>query len=96
VAALTNSVNYDDETWFVDSGASRNMTGFKYSLSNLTKKDSSHQVRLDDNSSYPIKSIGNVFYSLDSRKHLKMENVLYVPGLQKNLLSISGLEEKGF
>jgi hypothetical protein len=25
-----------------------------------------------------------------------MENVLYVPGLQKNLLSISGLEEKGF
>ena len=25
-----------------------------------------------------------------------MENVLYVPGLQKNLLSLFGLEEKGF
>jgi hypothetical protein len=53
-------------------------------------------VRLGDNSSYPIKGIGNAFYSLDSGKHLKMENILYVPGLQKNLLSISGLEEKGF
>jgi hypothetical protein len=89
VAALTNSVNYDDETCVVDSGASRHMTGFNDSLSNLTKKDSSHHVRLGDNSSYSI-------YSLDSGKHLKMENVLYVPSLQKNLLSISGLEEKGF
>jgi hypothetical protein len=53
-------------------------------------------VRLGDNSSYPIKGIGNAFYNLDSGKHLKMENVLYVLGLQKNLLSISGLEEKGF
>jgi hypothetical protein len=96
VAVLTNSVNYDDETWLVDSGASRHMTGFKDSLSNLTKKDSSHQVRLGNNSSYPINGIGNTFYSLDSGKHLKMENVLYVPSLQKNLLSISGLEEKGF
>jgi hypothetical protein len=42
VGALTNSVNYDDETWLVDSGASRHMNGFKDSLSNLTKKDSSH------------------------------------------------------
>ena len=27
---------------------------------------------------------------------MKMEEVLYVPGLKKNLLSISSLEEKGF
>jgi hypothetical protein len=53
-------------------------------------------VRLGDNSCYPIKGIRNVFYILDSRKHFKMENDLYVPGLQKNLLCISELEEKGF
>jgi DUF2075 family protein len=61
VAALTNSVNYDDETWLVDSGASRHMTGFKDSLSNLTKKDSSHRVRLGDNSSYPLRAYGILF-----------------------------------
>ena len=32
VATLTNSVNYGDETWLVDSGASRHMTGFKDSF----------------------------------------------------------------
>ena len=96
VATLTNSVNYGDETWLVDSGASRHTTGFKDSLSSLTTKDSPHQIRLGDNSSYPIKGIENAFYSLDSGKHLKMENVLYVLGLQKNFLSIFGLEEKGF
>jgi hypothetical protein len=96
VADLTNSVNYDDEAWLVHNGASKHMTGFKDYLSNLTKKDSSHQVRLGDNSSYPIKGRGIAFYILNSGKQLKMENVLYVLGLQKNLLYISGLEEKGF
>jgi hypothetical protein len=33
---------------------------------------------------------------LDSRKPLKIKDVLYVPGLKKNLLSISSLEEKVF
>jgi hypothetical protein len=32
VAALTNSINYDDETWLLDSGASRHMTSFKDSF----------------------------------------------------------------
>ena len=30
------------------------------------------------------------------RNSIKMKDVLYVPGLTKNLLSISALEKKGF
>ena len=33
---------------------------------------------------------------MDSRKSMKMKDVLYVPGLKKNLLSISALDKKGF
>ena len=33
--------------------------------------------------------------SLDSRKYLKMKDVLYVPRLKKNILSISALDAKG-
>ena len=33
---------------------------------------------------------------MESGKQLKMKDVLYVLGLKKNLLSISGLEKKGF
>ena len=51
---------------------------------------------LGDDSQYPIKGIGEASYKLDSGKPMKMKDVLYVPGLKKNLLSISALDKKGF
>ena len=45
---------------------------------------------------YPIKGIGESSYKLDSRTSIKMKEVLYVPGLKKNLLSISTLDKKGY
>jgi hypothetical protein len=72
------------------------MTGYKDSLSNLTHKDSPHKVKLGDDYQYPIKGVGEASYKLDSGKPMKMKEVLYVPGLKKNLLSISTLDEKGY
>ena len=43
----------------------------------------------------PIKGSGEYSYKLDSGKSLTMNEVLFVPGLKKNLLSISALDEKG-
>ena len=40
--------------------------------------------------------MGEASYKLDSGKYMKMKDVLYVPGLKKNLLSISILDKKGF
>ena len=34
-------------------------------------------------------------HTLDSGKYLKMKDVLYVPGLKKNILSIFALDAKG-
>ena len=51
---------------------------------------------LGDDSQYPIKGLGDASYKLDSGKPMKMKDVLYVPGLKKNILSISYLEKKGF
>ena len=47
-------------------------------------------------SQYPIKGIRVASYKLDSGNSMKMKDVLYVPGLKKNLLSISALYKKGF
>ena len=44
---------------------------------------------------YPIKGSGESSYKLDSRKSMKMKDVLFVPRLKKNLLSISALDAKG-
>ena len=72
------------------------MTGYKDSLSCLVQKDSPHKVMLGDDSQYPIKGMGEASYKLDSRKSMKMKDVLYVPRLNKNLLYISALDKRGF
>jgi hypothetical protein len=90
ISALTGTFTHGSDIWLVDSGASKHVTGYKDSLSNLTHKDSPHKVKLGDDYQYPIKGVG------DSGKPMKMKEVLYVPGLKKNLLWISVLDEKGY
>ena len=94
--ALTGMVTHGNDTWLVDSGASKNITSYKDYLSTLVEKESHHKVKLGDNYQYPIKGIGEASYQLEYGKLLKMKDILYVPGLKKNLLSISRLEKKGF
>ena len=96
ISTLTSTVTHGNDTWLVDSGASKHMTGFKEHLTTLLAKESSQKVKLGDDYQYPIKGVGEASYKLESRALLKMKDVLYVPGLKKNLLSISGLEKKGF
>jgi hypothetical protein len=72
------------------------MTGFRNSLSKLTKKDSSLQVVLGDDSKHAIKGVGEASLQLDSGNPLSIKDILFVQGLKKNLLSISALEDKGF
>ena len=72
------------------------MTGYTDSLSNLTHKDSPHKVKLGDDYQCPIKGVGEASYKLNSGKPIKMKEILYVPGLKNNLLSISTLDEKGY
>ena len=51
---------------------------------------------LGDDSQYPIKGMGEASYKLDYGNSMTMKDVLYVPGLKKNLLSILALDKKGF
>jgi hypothetical protein len=53
-------------------------------------------VTLGDDYQYPIKGVGESRYKLNSGNSIKMKDVLFVPGLTKNLFSISALEKKGF
>ena len=52
-------------------------------------------MKLGDDYQYPIKGSGESSYKLDSGKSLTMKEVLFVPGLKKNLLSISAIDAKG-
>ena len=52
-------------------------------------------MKLGDDYQYPIKGSGEASYKLDLGKYLKMKDILYVPGLKKNIISISTLDAKG-
>jgi hypothetical protein len=54
------------------------------------------KTHLHKESHHPIKGVRESTYKLDSGTSMKMKDVLYVPGLTKNLLSISTLDKKGF
>jgi hypothetical protein len=54
------------------------------------------KVSLGDDYQYPIKGMGEVTYELDSGTPMRMNDVLYVLGLKRNLLSISALDKKVF
>jgi hypothetical protein len=81
----------EDDMWIIDSGASRHMMGDQARLSNLNQTKTSYKVELGDKRTYPVKGFGQASVKLESGNHVQLSNVLYVPGLEKNLVSISCL-----
>ena len=68
----------------MDSGASKHMTGFKHNLVNYRDK----KVELGDDSTYDIKGFGSTSFQLQTGYVFHIDEILYVPGLKKNLISI--------
>ena len=96
VSALTGFVITSQDTWLVDSGASTHMTGYREVLLDFRKKSCSAQVELGDEVRYEVNGVGSISLHLESRATLHLEEVLYVPGLKKNLISVLVLENKGY
>ena len=71
------------------------MVGHSNRLKTLSKGKSTYSVELGDNKSYPLKGIGSTSIKPEDGSNIHLNNILFVPGLHKNLLSISSLEDKG-
>ena len=80
----------------IDSGASRNFTGYKEALSDLIENDTNLEIVLGDKATYPMKGTGIVTLHLNQGQVLCLQDVLYVPDLKKNLVLISAMEDKVF
>ena len=72
------------------------MTGNRGALTNYRKNKFTTQVELGDDTTYKIEGVGSTSLQLDLGIVLHIEDILCVPGLKKNLLSIAGLEDKGY
>jgi hypothetical protein len=96
ISTLSGSVSLGEDTWLIDSGASKHMRGQRDILSCLSDNKFSQKVTLGDDYQYPIKGVGESNYKLNLGTPMQMKDILYVPSLTKNILSISTLEKKDF
>eukprot|EP00253_Pinus_taeda_P010577 PITA_10577 len=92
--ALSASKGDEDNIWYVDSGASSHMTGKKDFFEFLEESACGSKIYLGDYSGYEIKGCGDIPMKLPGGdiKHLK--NVLYVPGIKKNLIYVSMITDQ--
>jgi hypothetical protein len=96
VSSLFRAVTKLEEIWLVDNEASKHMTGFKQNLMNYRDKKFNVKVELGGDGTYAIKRIGSKSFQLQSGNVFHIEEILYVPGLKKNLISVAVLESKGY
>jgi hypothetical protein len=82
--------------WYVDSGTSCHMNGCKEFFSSLQEGGVNLHIELGDDACYKAQGIGIVSFQRESGKPLCFADVLYVPGLTKNPILVSTLEDKGF
>jgi hypothetical protein len=81
----------EDDMWIIDSGAYKHMTGDQVRLSSLNEKRTSYKVELGDKNTYLVEGIGQASVKLKSGNNVHLRNILYIPSLEKNLVSISFL-----
>ncbi|KAJ1443272.1 Retrovirus-related Pol polyprotein from transposon TNT 1-94 [Sesbania bispinosa] len=92
---ITNSESHNNETWYIDSGCSNHMTGHRGWLVNFDAMKKS-TVRFAGNRVIQAEGAGNVAVRrLDGRQAM-ITDVLFVPGMKSNLISMGQLLEKGF
>ena len=72
------------------------MTGLKKTLATIKAKKFHKKVELGDGSTFDIKGVGSTKIQLDSGMLINVEEILYVPGLKKNVISVTVLEDKGY
>ena len=82
--------------WFLDSGASFHMTGDRDLFSYLEEKDLGVHIEMGDDGRYNATGISTISFERESGKPFVLKEVMHVPGLKKNLISMTMLEDKGY
>jgi hypothetical protein len=91
VSCLSGTIS--NSAWFVDSGASRHMTGTHELFTCFSEKDLDLHVELGTNAKCGVEGVGTVRFQLESGGSLEVADVLHVPELKMNLLSVLAMED---
>nr|KAJ0209753.1 hypothetical protein LSAT_V11C400185330 [Lactuca sativa] len=89
-------VQDDNVAWWVDSGATSHVCKDLYWFKDFQPIDDGSVVKMGNVATEPIKGIGSVLLTFTSGKCLCLNNVLYVSGIRKNLMSEIVLNNCGY
>lgn len=91
----TNSEPDSIDQWYLDTGCSNHMSGKRVWFFDLNDEVKS-KVRFADNLVITVEGIGKVMIKRKDGVAACISDVLYVPNMQNNLLSLGQLLEKGY
>jgi hypothetical protein len=82
--------------WVLDNGASFHMKKEQELFSIMIERDSKVHVELGDDANYVVKGERTITFQLESRGSFDAYDVIYVPSLKKNFISVLPMEDRGF
>ena len=99
VAAMVGAARSDrKEEWESDSGATFHMSHTRARMSAYKKASPGTNIEIADGNILPVDGFGRIEVDLDQPGHttkvMKMDDVAYVPGLSRNLLSTTKAVEQ--
>ncbi|CAG9132679.1 unnamed protein product [Plutella xylostella] len=89
------SGNFNKCDWYVDSGASAHMTANESWLTKRMDSRSLPEITVADNTTVPVLCAGDVEITTSYGYEVTVKNVLCIPTLATNLLSVSELIKNG-
>ncbi|CAH2104034.1 unnamed protein product [Euphydryas editha] len=97
-SAVFMSSEFNRNDWYVDSGASCHLVANENMLSNITYKPIIKDIIVANQTSVRVKCSGDLnltTFVKGTEYDIKVDNVLCIPNLTTNLLSVSRIVEKG-
>lgn len=88
------AADHDDDTWFLDTGASNHMTGRRDVFADLDTSIGG-TVKFGDGSVVEIKGRGTILFACGNGDHRALTDAYYIPRLRSNIVSLGQLDENG-
>jgi hypothetical protein len=83
-----STIQTPSSVWYIDSGASSHMSGVRENFTDLTEIGIKLEIVLGNNTIVRAVGCGIVSFQRELRPPMVFRDVLYVPGMKKNLISV--------
>jgi hypothetical protein len=89
-------LSYLKSTWWIDSGATIHVANSLQGFHKRTLRRGERSIRVTNGIEAEVEAIGELPLELNNGFILHLHNVLYVPSLSRNLISVSCLDDDGY